>query len=226
MVPAMLDKIIFRIEQRLQALDLAPEGACKLAGLSRSTIRKMREQRAKGGQTSVRVSTLTALAPVLKVTPEWLAFGIDSTAAAGLVAAPITTRLQAGVWTEHRDAVTSGEVAYAPAGLVSRGAVVYAAEVVGQSMNRVYPEGTVAIIERRYDDLRTLEPNRRYHVERIRADGAVESTLKRVIRRADGSTWLVPESDDPEFQSAIPLREGAGEAINIAGRVVCAIVPG
>jgi SOS-response transcriptional repressor LexA len=225
-VARMLDAILERIDIRLAALRLTPERASKLAGLSRDAIRKMHSQRDDGMRSSIRVSTLTALAPILGVTPEWLTYGVESTAAAGLAGAPLNARLQAGVWTEHREALKSDATIYVPADLVPRGASIYAAEISGESMNRIFPNGTVVVLERRFDDLVSLVPNRRYHVERIRADGAVESTLKTVRRRADGSVWLVPESDDPEFQTAIPLKGAPGETINIAGRVICAVVPG
>lgn len=223
----MTDTIITRIEQRLADLGLTAESASKAAGLSRDAIRGIRRGLDDGKQRGVSTYTLERLAPILKVAPEWLAFGAETTRAAGLVAAPVQTRLQAGLWSDHPAAAIEGrDPVYVPAELVPRGATIYAAEVVGNSMNRVYPAGTWVVLERRFDEPATLMPGRRYHVERQRPDGSVESTLKLVRRRADGSIWLVPESDDPEFQAAMPLAGVAGEHVSFVGRVLCALVPG
>ena len=227
MVRPMIDMVLARIDGRLAELGMAPEAASKAAGLSRSTIRKMHEQAASGFRASVRLSTIEALAPILRVTPEWLAFGVNAPQTEGLVIAPIKARLQAGIWTEHpHDAIDGRGPVFVPADMAPRGAKVYAAEVVGSSMNRVYPEGTIVVLEARFDDASSLIAGRRYHVERRRPDGSVESTIKTVKRRPDDSIWLVPESDDPAFQAAISLPSSDGEQISFVGRVLLAIVPG
>ena len=226
-IRTMTESIIERIERRLAEMSMKAEAASKAAGLSRDAIRGIRRGMEDGRQRGVSTHTLERLAPILKVSPEWLAFGVETTRSAGLVAAPMQTRLQAGVWSDHpQSAVDGRDPVYVPSHIVPRGATIYAAEVVGNSMNRVYPAGTCVILEKRFDDPATLIPGRRYHVERQRADGSVEGTLKLVRRRADGSIWLVPESDDPEFQASIPLTGSPGEHISFVGRVLCAIVPG
>lgn len=99
---------------------------------------------------------------------------------------------------------------------------LYAAEVRGNSMNRVYPDGTVVVLRRGIDGIADLMPDKRYHVERTAPDGTVENTLKTVRVRADRSVWLVPDSDDPEFQSAIRVEPGVD--VSFVGRVVRAIL--
>jgi len=64
--------ILDRIEQRLRALDLSPRAASLAAGQSGELIRNWQRQRADGRPFSGKLPSVVALAPVLKVTPEWL----------------------------------------------------------------------------------------------------------------------------------------------------------
>jgi len=66
--------VLTRIQERLAALGKSERGAAEEAGLSAAAIRNMRE----GKSTSPRLDTIRKLAPVLKTTPEWLAFGADN----------------------------------------------------------------------------------------------------------------------------------------------------
>ena len=68
------EQIVERIKMRLEALALSERAVTKLAKLSPSAIRNMRE----GKSRSPRVDTIRKLAPALKVTPEWLTFGIEA----------------------------------------------------------------------------------------------------------------------------------------------------
>lgn len=102
--------------------------------------------------------------------------------------------------------------------------VLYGAEVVGTSMNRVYPPGTVLILRRGFLGRHELRNGRRYHVEMQRADGLVEHTVKRIATRPDGSLWMIPESTDPEFAAPIRMDDGSGHAA-VVGEVVLSIIP-
>lgn len=225
----MIDDVVKRIEERIAALGSNPEAVSKAAKLSRDTVTKIKSKFGDGLQQGIKLSTIEALAPALGVTPEWLAFGVEAPPAEDAVAtARIENRLQAGVWAPAIEtAFPDGEVVAIPRRFVPRGAQIYAAEVVGSSMNRIYPEGSIVVLERRIGDRRSdLAQGGRYHVERIKPDGSVEHTLKTMRRSADGSIWLVPESDDPAFQAPLPFRDAAGEHVAVAGRVLVALVPG
>jgi transcriptional regulator with XRE-family HTH domain len=101
---------------------------------------------------------------------------------------------------------------------------LYAAEVRGPSMNRAYPDHTIVILKRRVEGLDDLISGKRYHVERIRSDGLVENTIKTLIRRKDGTLWLQPESDDPEYSASVQVKTSSRETISFVGRVVQAII--
>lgn len=92
-------------------------------------------------------------------------------------------------------------------------------EVRGPSMNRRYPEGTVLVFTDAVETGEDVVVGKRYIIERERADGLREATVKLLWRDNEGRMWLLPESDDPRFQEPIPLEGGDGDTIRIVGRV-------
>lgn len=95
---------------------------------------------------------------------------------------------------------------------------LYGSEVRGPSMNKIYPEGTVLIFTNIFETREHLELGKRYIVERERADGLRESSVKTLQKDQDGAFWLVPESDDPRF-GPIPVDNGAGDTVRVIGKV-------
>lgn len=102
---------------------------------------------------------------------------------------------------------------------------LFAVEVRGSSMDRVYPEGSVVVCV----DLRARgeapQAGKRYVVEREHPDGSREYTLKTVSSDSEGTLWLVPESNDPRFSQAIPMVGAEGEVIRLLGRVCYSVRP-
>lgn len=96
---------------------------------------------------------------------------------------------------------------------------LYARETRGPSMNRRYPEGTVVIHTDAIETGEDIIPGKRYIVERERADGLREATVKKLWVDGEGCAWLLPESDDPRFQEPIALDGEEGDTIRIVGRV-------
>lgn len=92
-------------------------------------------------------------------------------------------------------------------------------ETRGPSMNRVYPEGTVLILTDYSETGEDLIIGKRYVVERERADGLREATVKTLWKDENGRMWLIPESSDPRYQQPIALDGDDGETIRIIGRV-------
>lgn len=100
--------------------------------------------------------------------------------------------------------------------------------VVGDSMNEIYPPGTIL-------DCVALDPfgageienGKRVIVRRKRFNDGVETTVKEYFRDADGIEWLVPRSRNPAFQAPFRCDEpGEGiEHIEIIGIVVASIQP-
>jgi len=93
--------------------------------------------------------------------------------------------------------------------------------VEGESMNMVYPHGTVL------DCLSTLDgaiarSGQRVVVVRKRADDTLEATVKEYLVEPDGREWLLPRSTNPAFQAPFSMDEpGEGVVdVQIIGVVV------
>ena len=102
----------------------------------------------------------------------------------------------------------------------------HACEVLGSSMNRIYPEGTVLVWVPFSDIAEPLVPGRRYIVDRINGRREIERTARTFMRDANGGEWFLYESDDPEFQAPvpyIPVSKKPIERMNVIGRVVSSI---
>ena len=100
---------------------------------------------------------------------------------------------------------------------------LHAAETRGPSMNRTYPEGTVLVFLDNMEAEESPQFGKRYIVERERADGLREATVKTLQRDADGKAWLLPDSDDPRHQAPIEINGAEGDTIRLVGRVVYSI---
>jgi transcriptional regulator with XRE-family HTH domain len=92
----------------------------------------------------------------------------------------------------------------------------------GASMNLVYPPGTILDCVNLEAWNKELENGRRVIVERHKADGTVEATVKEYYRDDTGREWLIPRSTDPAFQAPISASDpGDGiEEIRIVAIVV------
>jgi repressor LexA len=87
-----------------------------------------------------------------------------------------------------------------------RGLKRFGLEVVGPSMNKIYPEGSFLLCVRFADLGRGAENGERVVVERHRSDGLIEVTVKEyVLDVATQRVWLWPRSDRPEFAQPVPL---------------------
>ncbi|PZR77896.1 MAG: phage repressor, partial [Stutzerimonas stutzeri] len=96
---------------------------------------------------------------------------------------------------------------------------LHGAESRGPSMNKRYPEKSAIIYTDIIETGESPKPGRRYIVEIERADGLRESTVKLLWRDDSGQLWLLPESNDPRYQSPIALNGNEGDTIRIVGRV-------
>jgi transcriptional regulator with XRE-family HTH domain len=78
--------------------------------------------------------------------------------------------------------------------------------VIGPSMNRIYPEGTIVECVSVFGHAE-IEIGKRVVILRTRADGRVEATVKELQQGGDGKLWAVPQSYDPTF-TAFSLNDG------------------
>ncbi|MEX3008980.1 XRE family transcriptional regulator [Hoeflea sp. TYP-13] len=100
---------------------------------------------------------------------------------------------------------------------------LYGAETRGPSMNKRYPEGTVVVFTDTIETEQDIEVGKRYIVERERADGLREATIKTLIQDEAGNLWLMPESTDPRHQQPIEIGGANGDTVRIVGRVVYSV---
>ena len=84
----MLERIVDRIQGRLDALNLKASEASKKAGLSKDAIRNMQRAVKSGKRDGVSTRTILALAPVLQTTSAWLISGDNDEHASNSAALP------------------------------------------------------------------------------------------------------------------------------------------
>ncbi len=90
----------------------------------------------------------------------------------------------------------------------------------GDSMNLAYPPGT--IIEcAAYKHDHVIKSGRRVVVQRQRATGEYETTVKELVRDEDGVEWLVPRSSNPAFS---PFRADAHDPDIIHCEIIAVVI--
>lgn len=158
-----------------------------------------------------------------KVQPEWLLYGKKSAKPAAPGLGPllrITGGVQAGVFTRvvHDDDVEWPTFAGSPdveAPLKDR----YGVRVVGDSMDALYPEGTILECVK-YWGRDAIPSGKRVIVQRWRDDGEFETTVKEYVER-DGVGWLVPRSHNPIYRAfRCDIPEPGIKRVAIVGIVV------
>lgn len=92
--------------------------------------------------------------------------------------------------------------------------------VVGESMNEIYPHGTILDCVSIFGQAEIV-PGKRVIVVRKRIDGEFEATVKEYHVDAEGVAWLRPRSSHPDFQRWMRIDEDDPE---IEETVVTAIV--
>lgn len=75
-------------------------------------------------------------------------------------------------------------------------------EVLGSSMDKVYPPGSVLICVKLLDLHRELRSGERVIVYQVRGD-EIEATAKEYIVDEEGQIWLWPRSNDPRHQTPL-----------------------
>lgn len=97
--------------------------------------------------------------------------------------------------------------------------------VAGDSMNLLYPPGTILECVNYYG--RDVIPTgKRVIVQRTKLDGTLEATVKELVRDPDGTEWLVPRSTNPMHQAFRGDQPGPGiSRVEIIATVVASIRP-
>lgn len=224
-----------RVMRRMEKLGLTEYSAAIRAGLSKDAIRNLRrtiEGADVNRRGDVATKTVEALAPALKTTPWWLMWGIGAEEAGGdgesISMLPVLGKIQAGLWldtsvfdpdAEQRSVAAMRDPRYPHARH-------YCLEVAGDSVDQVYPEGTIVVCIDFAESGLALKTGQMAHVERRRAGGQmIEITLKEV-RLDKGHIILVPRSSNPAYKP-LKLNESEEESdeVIVRGIVVSGITP-
>jgi phage repressor protein C with HTH and peptisase S24 domain len=177
----------------------------------------------ENGTRGFPASTAARYARFFRVKPECLLYG-KVTADTVVELGPrlfVVGKVEAGAFSEQwqRDeseweAFTG--VADVDAPLKDR----FGLKVAGDSMNLVYPEGTILECVWYFGD-EIIPSGKRVIVQRTKRDGTLEATVKELFRDDDGVEWLVPKSSNPVHQAFRGDRPGEGiTSVEIIARVV------
>lgn len=123
--------------------------------------------------------------------------------------------VEAGVWREAFELPPEDRKYFPMPSLPGyEGVAVFGLEVRGQSMNKVYPEGSIAFFVRPED----LEPHEGHVVVALARRGDLyETTLKELRREKGGRVALWPLSTDARHQKPIYPDEAGAESVEIIG---------
>ena len=206
-------KIARKIKELRTLLDLNQAELGKKLGVPQATVSKWENE--KQEPDSENTVKLAALAGVQA--DEWLGIAGLGKATLSPRRIPLVGELQAGSW---REAVVFDDGEYVESPLPpSFGKLgVQAFRVVGTSMDRLYPDGTIVYVAP-VSKYRAPETGDRVLVIRANTKGLFEATLKEYTVGADGKKWLWPRSSDPEHQAPLPYG-GDGEDVDVTGIVV------
>lgn len=205
------DLLLRRIDERLQQLKAAdPKSSERRVlmsnGLDLATIRRIR----RGQKPAVPI--LAQLEGALKVAPGYLIETLTERKARQDQPIPLVTiyvigAVQAGIYKEAIE--WNGDEWYSLTVPINDDRFPdierFGLEVRGNSMNLLYPEGTIVLVVRFNDIGRKPNPGERVVVLRRSKTGGYEATLKEYQRDERGRHILWPRSTDPEFQAPFVL---------------------
>ena len=137
---------------------------------------------------------------------------------------PVIGYVQAGLWQEARQwEVSDFKPIYMPTDERFFGRRVFALQIRGNSMNKLYPEGSCVICVSAEDYTSVvgeIESGKKVVVQRKNPmDNTIEATVKEYVKNEFG-TFLMPHSTDPSFT---PIRTDDGSA---GETVITAVVIG
>lgn len=160
------------------------------------------------------------------VTPEWLLYGRgemtggggDGEAVSPARRVPVRGVVQAGAWSEVGVEEAPSDWTFFEAKEYRR-AQLFALDVRGPSMNRVFPDGSRVICAQPHEA--GVRDGDYVAVRRTRI-GLVETTLKQLVVEAGGAVMLYPRSTDPAHQAPLTLERSpdSQEGPEIIGVVV------
>lgn len=210
--------LVSRIEKRLAEIGTSAAAASVKAGLSNSYIRDLKRRKA-----NPNVASLSKLAGVLGVSTDYLLKGREDGAI--LTASPVNTLKVVGMIKagDFRDiSLASQDEEYETINVAAdrrfSAAAQYALLVSGDSMDKIFPDGSyVTCVEFVASGL-DLRPGMVVHIERSMGGGQfVETTLKE-IGLDDGEIVFRPRSSNPKHKT-IRGSDNGGMEVQVRGVV-------
>jgi SOS-response transcriptional repressor LexA len=165
-----------------------------------------------------------------RVVPEFLLYGATGDAAAQDLGPRLFVKgeVAAGVWKDAWEMEADAWEAFTGRADVNTPIRErFGLRVVGDSMNEIYPPGTIIECVA-YNGNSTIPSGKRVVVQRVRFGQAVETTVKELVRAADGVEWLVPRSTNPAFQTPFRVDDPGGpdiESVSVIALVVASTRP-
>lgn len=165
----------------------------------------------ENGTRGIRADAAAKYGRAYGVPPEWILYGKGGPQSAKRPTKPIYLRgyVQAGLWQpnwEWEGEADAWQEVVIPRPPRFAGVDLFALEVRGESMNLVYPPGTLLICASVHD-LPDRQSGDAVIIRRWNDAGDVEMTCKEFRQEPDGSIWLWPRSSRPEHQ--MPIQIGA-----------------
>jgi SOS-response transcriptional repressor LexA len=208
-----------RLRIRMDMLGLNALQTAKKAGLGDSFVRDI----LRGRTRSPNAENLAKLADALDTTAEWfMSSGSDEAPLArvkAITGMEVVGSIQAGNWIDRSLIDDSEEHEIIPVARDPRfpRAKQYALAVIGDSMDKEYPEGCYVTVVDYFDSGLSIKDGLIVHVERYNGS-LVEMTLK-AVETIDGKKMLAPRSSNPRHVP-LPLDGDAGTEIVIKGVVI------
>ena len=207
------------IEKRLAELGKNKAGLGRALGAPRQRITEI-----TAGRRRVAVEEIPALANYLEMaTFDVLQalVGQSYDTQAPYLGVSVVGAVQAGAWNENAQWEESFHYAVpVPPDPRYPNYSRYGLEVRGESMDLVYPEGSVVICVPIREIESEPDNGARVIVERRNFGGETEATVKELAIDPAGDKWLTAKSSNPAHSAPIPLSDGQTEAVEITGLVI------
>jgi len=206
----MTDTFIAKeLKRRMDEMGFKQKSLAIAADLNDTYVRDI----LKGKSKNPEASKLARIAQVLGCTSDDLLGRGSSVAPIHTTQIEVRGDVQAGVW---REAIEWPAVDWyaitVPIDTAYQGFHRYGLKVCGQSMNKVFPEGSVVVVIN-FGDLGRLPKTGDFvvAVQRCSKTDQYEATVKAVQIRDDGTVILWPQSWDPAFQTPVILPPQDGQ---------------
>ena len=224
-----LDLIYQRIEQKLVEKGLSASAASKRAGKTDAIANIKRALRAPERRSSVNLSTLQALAPVLGVSVAWLitgsddGSGSDSEPERSIAALNVVGEVAAGVWREAVADAFEPIPETVPPDPRFPIAHQFLLRVRGSSINRQAGDGSLLLCLDADEAPRAARDGDWVVVRRM-DHGSAETTVKQ-LRIVDGRREFWPDSTDERWKTPIVIEGTKSSDVKIQAFVLEFIRP-